>query len=1326
MSAVGVSDEYKLPKLNGDNYFVWSIRAKAALVSKKLWSAIIPGFVDQDGKELASLNANQQATNDSALAFLILIVSDEFVEDLGICTTAKEAWTTLEVMHTRFSLFHTTVLVLEYVNFHKDDDMTMHEYLSAKGELARKIQSGGIEFTDKQKAAFLLTGLPFPKYEGFVRSIEREGDTSVLSTTTIKAKLLLEEKRMKREDEMKDRTEVGKALIVHDNAQRFKFDQNYSLNKPTYKQGAIRRPDKGNIHKKVVCFACNETGHISRNCPRFSKEQNDCVHTVDYAEHNSEPKKGSAVVSNYMALRVVHGMCNRSHRRINGSSRSRWLVDSAASHHMSPHRRLFKTFEEATGSVSQADDSPLQVKGCGTIEVKLLDKYGGWTLRFSDVLYVPSMSDNLLSGRQLDKKGVTLVIKDGCIRAMNKNDEEVFKAFVDDTGSGMYVIETVNLCTQEINAAVRKTDAQVWHRRFGHMKRLPKIEVVGSVDSDGCEVCIQGKMKRKPFPASHSRANAVLDLVHSDVVCQIRPDSIGGARNFVTFTDDFSRYTDVVPIKKKSEVFEQFKNFQRRVELFQGKKIKALQTDGGGEYCNNDLENYLKERGIQHRVSAPYTPQQNGRSERVNQTLMNIVRCLLIQSGMPVKFWAEALNTACTLKNLCPSKAVDGAVPYELWFEKKLSEKELKCLKVFGCSAWYADLNKHKLGERAKEAVFLGYEEDMKVYRLWDTRDKKISFSRDVIFKEDVFPFKSNSTLINPAIEEEEVIFSVSEEGEGRQSGEGCGLAPPETVQQEKEEASSVNRPERIRRPKLCGCCNAVTCSRLEEPKTVDDALSRPDASEWIVAMEAEMSKLKENGCWKLVSRPKNANVIGSKWVLRTKKNERGDVERYKARLVAQGYSQVPGRDYDETYSPVVRMETVRLLTAVSVEKDWHKEHWDVTSAYQHSPLEEEVFMEQPSGFEEGEKGKYVWQLQKSLYGLHQASRDWNKFLDMHLKNYGLHQSKNDPCVYFDPNGELIVGVYVDDLPVWGERTKLNDLRNHLEERMEIRSLGQMSHLLSMGIREKDQGSLEVDQHRYVKALLREFRMDMAKGVTSPLELKSTEDETTAPFPENIYRRATGSLLYLASSTRPDLSHAVSRQCQYNSRPTIGRWKEVQHILRYLKHTENFCLTYEKQGKTLEAYVDADWGGDTKDRKSYSGLLIMLAGGAVAWASRKQSSVSHSTVEAEYISLSDGLKEVLWMKSMLEELGLDEFVGKPCSVYVDNQGAISLASDKITSRRSKHIDIKYHFVREKVENGEVCLKYVSTQENLADILTKPLTGIRTRELSKKMGLKECE
>ncbi|KAJ8886554.1 hypothetical protein PR048_012765 [Dryococelus australis] len=403
--ASAVADEYKIPKLNGENCFVWSIGAKAKLVSKKLWGAVI---------------TTPQGTNYSALAFLILIVGDKSIEDLGTCTLVEEALTVLKVMHTRFSLYHTRMLLLEY--------------------------SGGIEFTDKQKAAFYLRGLLFPKYDGFARNIKREGDSNVISTTAIKTNLLLEEKIMKRKGEVKDKVGESKALVIHENASKYKHEAKHTFNKPNYKQRNVRLSDSVNQPKNIVCFACNETGHISRYSPRYMKgEQGSPTNRLG---HSSEPRKGSATS--------------------NGSWLLQWFVASAASHHMTSHKELFKNFERATGSIFRADDSPLKVEGC----------------------------------QQLDKKGLILVIQNVSIRALNKLGQAVFAAFADEGGNEMYVNEAVNPSTsiQKASGTVKKSETIQCHRRFGYMQKLP-YEVAKTETNENYDVCIRGKMKRWPFPA---------------------------------------------------------------------------------------------------------------------------------------------------------------------------------------------------------------------------------------------------------------------------------------------------------------------------------------------------------------------------------------------------------------------------------------------------------------------------------------------------------------------------------------------------------------------------------------------------------------------------------------------------------------------------------------------------------------------------------------------------------------------------------------------------------------------------------------------------------
>lgn len=845
-------------------------------------------------------------------------------------------------------------------------------------------------------------------------------------------------------------------------------------------------------------------------------------------------------------------------------------------------------------------------------------------------------------------------------------------------------------------------------------------------------------MKRKCFPKHQGqRSKQVLELIHSDVVGKIVPSSLGGAQYFVTFIDNYSNYTVVRMMKHKSETLQEFISFQKRVENMHNSSIKQFQSDNGGEYSSMNFKKHLEEKGILHRRTVPYTPQQNGKAERLNLTLMDMVRCMLTESGLPHTFWAEALNTACYIRNRCLSKSINNEIPYERWSGRKLSKADLEIMKVFGCCVWATTVNKKKLDARAEKCVMLGYEEGVKGYRLWHIKSRKIIISRDVVFQEDVFPFKENQEEDEKQAKFEEFKVCFEEENNAINedvANEHIGSNNESEVEENEdyiEEVSSageeivnetLRRSNRLRKIPTCSCCNLVQeqLAQVEEPNTVEEALSGKDAKMWEKAMNEELNNMKENEAWEIVERPKKTNVIGSKWVFKIKRDNAGEIVEYKARLVAQGYKQIPGVDCADTFSPVICRNTLKILLAVAVERSWMCIHLDVDSAYLNSGTEETVYMEQPKFFEEKQPESYVCKLNKSIYGLKQSGRNWNNYINKIILQFGLVRSRSDGCVYYSENKELIIGLYVDDIVLIGRERNIQKIKVKLQDKLKIKYLGEVSQLLSIRVRRED-SKMELDQTKYINSVLDEFNMKECNGLSTPLEvLDITENDEK--FDEKIYRKAVGSLLYIANGTRPDISFAVAYLSQFNNNVTKKHWTEVKHLFRYLKKTAEMKLTFRKEDKPIQIYTDADWANNKSDRKSWSGFVIVFAGAAVVWKTRKQRTVALSTVEAEYIAMTEVVKEWIWIKNFFEELGLTEYVPQPCVIKCDNQGAISLSRNNVVSAKSKHIDIRLHYLRDYVDDGSVRFEYVNSRENIADMFTKALPGARVKDLCCKVGL----
>ena len=465
-----------------------------------------------------------------------------------------------------------------------------------------------------------------------------------------------------------------------------------------------------------------------------------------------------------------------------------------------------------------------------------------------------------------------------------------------------------------------------------------------------------------------------LELVHSDVCGKMNSPSLGGGEYFLTFIDDCTHYTWVYVLKHKSEVFKWFQKWKALVENISGRKLKALRTDRGGEYTSTEFEEFLQSAGVRHEMTVPKTPEQNGVAERMNRTLVESVRSMLADAKLPHPFWAEALSTAVYLRNRGPTKVVSGMTPFEAWTKKKPSVAHLR---VFGCEA-FAHVPKDergKLDSKARRCILVGYGEETKGYRLYDPQKKKICFSRDVSFNENECGFEREVTQAGG-----DQYVQLDLQGEDDSSPEPMitrqfpVLSPqeqPNVPQQQPsvpQEQPNVRRSGRERHfPNYYG--DRIDLSEMK-PSTVEVMLSSLEKDCWLEAMEKEMSSVQENDVWELVDLPEGRKPVGSKWVFKAKTNADGHIERYKARLVAQGFSQKFGTDYNETFSPVVRLESVSTLIATSVQQGLQLHQVNVTTAFLNGKLEEEVYMKQPEGFAVPGNKQLVCKLKKSIYGL--------------------------------------------------------------------------------------------------------------------------------------------------------------------------------------------------------------------------------------------------------------------------------------------------------------------------------------------------------------------
>ena len=504
-----------------------------------------------------------------------------------------------------------------------------------------------------------------------------------------------------------------------------------------------------------------------------------------------------------------------------------------------------------------------------------------------------------------------------------------------------------------------------------------------------------------------------------------------------------------------------------------------------------------------------------------------------------------------------------------------------------------------------------------------------------------------------------------------------------------------------------------------EEPENFQEVQTHADKVSWMKAKQEEMHSLLKNDSYELVELPKGRKALRNKWVFKLKKDSDGKLLKYKARLVVKGFGQKKGIDFDEIFSPVVKMSSIRVVLSLTASLDLELEQLDVKTDFLHGDLNEEIYMSQPEGFEVKGKEHMVCKLKKSLYGLKQASRQWYKKFDSFMVSHEYKRTDADHCVYFRKFTDcnfIILLLYVDDMLIAGNDSKLiGKLKERLFKSFDMKDLGPAKQMLGMRItRDRKAKKLWLSQEKYVERVLERFNMKNAKSVSTPLAnhfklsrilcpTTTDEKEKMASIP---YSSAVGSLMYCMVCTRPDIAHAVSTVSRFLSNPGKEHWEAVKWIFKYLRGTSKLCLSFGGSKPMLEGFTDADMAGDLDGRKSTSGFLFTFAGGAVSWQSKLQKCVALSTTEAEYIAATEAAKEMVWMKRFVQELGLmqDEYV-----VFCDSQSAMDLSKNTLYHSRTKHIDVRYHWLRDVIGKELMKLKKIHTDFNPSDMMTKVVT-----------------
>ncbi|GKA92256.1 putative RNA-directed DNA polymerase [Tanacetum coccineum] len=992
----------------------------------------------------------------------------------------------------------------------------------------------------------------------------------------------------------------------------------------------------------VECYHCHKKGHTMKFCRQLKKENKKKNYNNQKNKHKKDDDGDDNTEVNTTTDEFF--VCYDYDMVNLANDDSSWILDSGATCHVATRKDYYSSYTPGDFGVVRMGNTGLsRIAGIGDICLKFDT---GMELVLHNVKHVPDMRLNIISTGLLDEDGYH-----------NSSGNGLWKVTLGSLivargkrESKLYMTHP-KISKSIVNVVDNDDMTELWHKRLGHMSEkgmsiLSKNNVLSGVHDINlkkCSHCLAGKQTRLAFKSrSPFRMENILDLVHSDVCGPMKTKTLGGCSYFITFIDDHSRK-------------------------------------------------------------------------------------------------GEALNTAVHVINLTHCVPLHFDVPDRVWSGKDVSYRHLR---VFRCKAFVhiPKDERSKLDVKTKPCMFLGYGQDEFRYRLYDLVQKRLVRSRDVVLEED-------QTLKDVENDERETIPQHNDDlidldpvppkhfdsqfGDDIQNDEEQGADDVDAQEQPNLDEDvhpelpvpdmppflPLRRSTRDHHPSTRYSAHEyVLLTDGGEPECYAEAMEDEHKKEWFEAMEDEMNSLHENNTFELVKLPKGKRALKNKWVYKLKTEEHTSRPRYKARLVVKGFSQKRGIDFDEIFSPVVKMGSIRVVLGLAASLDLEVEQMDVKTAFLHGDLDKEIYMEQPEGFQVKGKEDYVCRLQKSLYGLKQAPRQWYKKFESVIGKQGYRKTSSDHCVFFQKFGDddfIILLLYVDDMLIVGKNIgRIAQLKRDLSKSFSMKDLGPAKQIIGIRIfRDRGAKKLHISQEQYIEKVLCRFNMDKAKVVSSPLTTNfKLTDKDCPSSKKNIekmdrvpYASAVGSLMYAMVCTRPDLAHAVGVVSRFLSNPGKKHWEAVKWIFRYLRGTSKLGITFGNGKPMIVSFTDSDMAGNKDNMKSTSGYLMTFARGTVSWQSRLQKCVALSTTEAEYMATTEACKELLWLKRFLQEFG---FKQQRYAVLCDNQSAIHLAKNSMFHKRTKHIDIRYHWIRDAIEDGMFELNKVHTDDNASDMLTK--------------------
>ncbi|KAG5556472.1 hypothetical protein RHGRI_006920 [Rhododendron griersonianum] len=1067
---------------------------------------------------------------------------------------------------------------------------------------------------------------------------------------------------------------------------------------------------------------------------------------------------------------------------INSNHSQPWILDSGATDHITPYSSFFtKSQSSSLPIVNLPNGSTAPITSIGTVPFNQ-------DITLNNVLCVPSFSLNLMSASKLTTSlnccailfPTFCVLQDLATGKMIGSGKQrgglYYMAPLRSESVACNASSTPNLWHMRLG-----------HPSPSRLQLLARSLPSHKVSFDNnCGICPMAKQTRVPFLLSSISSVAPFELLHCDIWGPHKIPTHSGARYFLTIVDDFTRCTWIFLMSHKSETQSLLKSFLVFTRTQFNSTVKKIRSDNGSEIYS--MRNFFIAHGVEYQRSCVDTPQQNGVVELKHRHILVVARALRFQANLPLRFWGECVLTAVYLINRLPTPLLSNKSPYELFHNKPPTFNHIKVFGCLCYATVIHPLHKFDSRARRCIFVGYpigqkGYKlYDLHTHQFFVSRD--VYFHENIFPYTTTSPFPPtynnvlpiptfdfpdpmDSTMVPlPLPSPTDLTTSPSPISTPPTDISDTNIPPTHTsapLNQPQPDSFPIRQSTRTKQiPKWqqdyhmsnttftransstpapsasrgtrYPLSNYLSLTRLSpshyaflakisgqtEPTSYAHAIRDPH---WQNAMQAELEALQHNNTWSLGPLPTGHKPIGCRWVYKIKYHSDGSIERYKARLVAKGYTQVEGLDYLETFSPTAKLTTLRCLLTIAAARNWFIHQLDVQNAFLHGDLHEKVYMEPPPGLRR--QGEHlVCRLNKSLYGLKQASRNWFSKFSHSIKSAGFQQSKADYSLFTKVTGNSFTAVliYVDDILLTGnDLQEMARLKSFLLKHFRIKDLGDLKYFLGIEFSRSRKG-IFMSQRKYALDILEDAGLLGARPEKFPIEqhLKLTLTDGVLLDNPTRYRRLVGRLIYL-TVTRPDIVYSIQTLSQFMHQPKKPHLEAALRVLRFIKGTPGQGLLFSATNNlALKAYCDSDWAGCPTTRRSITGYCIFLGNSLVSWKAKKQSNVARSSAEAEYRAMSATCLELTWLRYILHDLKVIQ--ENPAPLYCDNQAALHIAANPVFHERTKHIEIDCHIVREKLQAGLINPSYVPSRTQLADIFTKALGKDNFNLLSGKLGL----